>query len=209
MKPTFTTKQVRQRYKHLTDEQLCHLYRTSNEQEIIGELLDRYDRYLISLTLPFLHIIDSVGDFKMDLFILLHRLLKTSKPKVFKYWLGTVAQRKVYDYIKKRRPEIMEVLPEEQASLSEKWDFDIDFEAVLAAVESLKPDQRLYIEMAFFLGYKRREIRDRLGWSGDMPRKVRQNAIRNLRKKLEGLDSDIIQYLWKSENVTNSHANRS
>lgn len=169
-----------------SDEELCKLYQLHGDQRIIIELLNRYDRYLISLTLPFLRYIDTVGDFKMDLYILLHKLLKTSKPKVFKHWLGAVARRKMYDRVKKCRPEIMEDLPERKLEVARNWNFHLDFSKVMEAIENLKPEQRLYIEMAFFLGYKQREIQAELNWPQDKPRKVRQNAIRNLRKALGG-----------------------
>ena len=182
-------------YKHLSDEALCKLYRQSLQQEIIVELLDRYNRYLIHLTLPFSHVWDSLSDYKTELFLLLQRALKTSQPKVFKHWLGRVAKNRMYDQIRKRRPEIMEELPERKQELVEHWDFDLDFSKVLAAIEELKPEQRLYIEMAFFMGYKQREIREKMNWSEDKPRKVRQNAIRNLRKRLGGEGSAFATYL--------------
>ena len=185
-------------YQSLSDEALCQLYRNSLEQEIIVELLDRYNRYLIHLTLPFLHILGSVADYKTDLFLLLQHSLQTSEPKVFKHWLGRVARNRMYDQVKKRRPEIREELPERKEELENAWDFDLDFAEVLEAIEELKPDQRLYIEMAFFLGYKQREIREKLGWPEDKPRKVRQNAIRNLRKKLGGEGSAFATYLERT-----------
>ncbi|MCB0835616.1 MAG: sigma-70 family RNA polymerase sigma factor, partial [Bacteroidetes bacterium] len=89
----------------------------------------------------------------------------------------------------------MEELPDQALKLTKKWDFDIDFSYVQRLVEELKPDQRIYIEMAFFLGYKSREIKEKLQWSDDKPRKVRQNAIRNLKRVLGGEGSDFIHYL--------------
>ena len=182
-------------YSTLSDEALCMLYRQTNEQEIILILLDRYDRYLIFLALPFVHVLDSIGDYKTDLFLVLHKLLKTSKPKKFKHWLGTIARNKIYDRVRKKRPELMEELPEKKLEALRSWDFSLDFESVLLAIEKLKTDQRLYVEMAFFGGYKQREIREMFGWPREKPRVVRQNAIKNLRKLLAGKASDFLAYL--------------
>ena len=182
-------------FSQYSDEELCELYRSNQDQGILVELLDRYDRYLISLSLPFLSFLDTVGDFKMDLFLLLQEKLQTSEPENFKHWLGTVARRKMYDQMRKKKPKILEELPERKMEIAEAWNLKLDFSLVLEAIENLKPDQRLYIELAFFLGYKQREIREELGWPEDKPRKVRQNAIRNLRKALGGNSSGFTDYL--------------
>ena len=179
----------------LSDEELCQIYQHSGRQEILVELLDRYDRMVISLALPFIKVIDSISDFKNDMYILLQKALLTSQPNVFKHWLGRITRNKLYDRVRKHRYELMEELPDQALKLTKKWDFDIDFSYVQRLVEELKPDQRIYIEMAFFLGYKSREIKEKLQWSDDKPRKVRQNAIRNLKRVLGGEGSDFIHYL--------------
>ncbi|MEM6801127.1 MAG: sigma-70 family RNA polymerase sigma factor, partial [Bacteroidota bacterium] len=147
------------------------------------------------LCLPFLPFIDTVGDFKIELFLLLQKKLQTSQPENFKHWLGSVARRKMYDMMRKRRPKIMDELPERKLEIAEIWNLSLDFSLVIEAIENLKADQRLYIEMAFFLGYKQREICKELAWSTDKSRKVRQNAIRNLRKALGKNSSGLVDYL--------------
>lgn len=158
-------------------------------------LLDRYERYVISITLPYNRHLDSVADFKNELFLHLHKVLKHSEPNNFKHWLGRIAKNKIRDIAKKHKPEIREELPDSQNDFADDWNLEIDFDAVRQVVQQLRPDQRLYIELAFFEEYKSREIQESLGWSADKARKVRQNAMRNLRKKLGGIQSDFSDYL--------------
>jgi RNA polymerase sigma factor (sigma-70 family) len=189
-------RESRKRYfAALNDEELCQIYRHTQEQEILVELLNRYERMLISIALPFTKVIDSISDFKNDMFLILQRALLASQPNVFRHWLGRITRNKLYDRVRKRRYELREELPDQTLKLSKSWDYNIDFEYVHRLIEELKPDQRVYIEMAFFLGYKSREIREKLQWPEDKPRKVRQNAIRNLKRVLGAEGSDFIKYL--------------
>lgn len=173
-----------QDFGKFSDEALCELYQETLKQEIIVELLDRYERYLISLTLPFQQHIDSIEDVKSDLFLHLYQALQHSSPKVFRKWLGRIARNKLCDKARKHKPEIRKTLPDQVIPFDDSWESKFDFRLIQKVIDRLSTDQRTYLEMAFLQGYKQREITRLLKWPEDKARKVRQNAIRNLRKKI-------------------------
>jgi RNA polymerase sigma factor (sigma-70 family) len=185
----------RSSYAVFSDESLCQLYRETRQTEIILVLLNRYERVLAALAKPFSRVLGGWGDIKNELFLLLCRRLTKAEPRAFPYWVRTVARNRIYDLLRKSRPEFWSELPELEFSPSEDWNLALDFEPVHQAIQQLKPEQRQYVELAFLKGYKPREIRQILGWPNDKPKKVRQNAMRNLKILLGQYGEEYQRYL--------------
>lgn len=193
--PSTKTKASIQAFHFLSDEALCTLFQQTHQQDIIVELLGRYERYLIALAIPFQRHIDSLADFNSDLFLHVYQALQQAKPRVFKHWLGRMARNKLCDIAKKHKPVIRAELPDQACSYAETWEIGIDVQLVWDMIQQLAPDQRFYLEMVYLQGYKQREITQLMGWPKDKARKVRQNAIRNLRKKMSHSQHEFVHYL--------------
>lgn len=178
-----------------SDADLVAQYKETQDTRILQILLDRYDRYVVSIALPYLKDRDEVQDLKQDLFIKLWEKLQTHEPDSFRFWLGRVVRNHVYDkYLRKKRPETMEELPEQVEHFVSKHDLDIDFKLILSCLENLRPDQRLYVELAFLGGMKNAEIVEETGWSPNKTRGLYDRALKNLRQNLGGSFDEFSSY---------------
>lgn len=179
----------------LNDSELVSRFRATLDTRNLQILLDRYDRYVAAIALPFLrNDREEVRDLKQDLFIKLYEKLQDHEPETFKSWLGRLVRNHVYDkYLRKKRPDILEELPEQVEHVIHKLDLDIDIQQVMEAVESLRPDQRLYVEM-YLVGMKNAEIAEQMGWSANKTRGLYDRALINLRNALGDVFDEFSSY---------------
>ena len=180
----------------LSDEQLVSRFRETTDMHSLQVLLDRYDRYIAAIALPFLkNDREEIRDLKQDLFIKLYEKLQKYEPETFKPWLGRLVRNHVYDkYVRKIRLEIMEELPEQVAHVIHELDLKLDVQQVLDCLETLRPDQRLYIELAFFGGMKNAEIAEQMDWPINKTRGLYDRALANLRKCLGDVSDEFSSY---------------
>lgn len=182
--------------QELDDSELVSRFRETLDTRNLQILLDRYDRYVASIALPFLkNDREEVRDLKQDLFIKLYEKLQTHEPETFKSWLGRLVRNHVYDkYLRKKRPDILEELPEQVEHVINDLDLNLDIQQVVECVETLRPDQRLYVEMAFFGGMKNAEIAEQMGWSENKTRGLYDRALANLRNCLGDVFDEFSSY---------------
>ncbi len=180
----------------LSDEQLVSRFRETTDTRSLQVLLDRYDRYIAAIALPFLkNDREEIRDLKQDLFIKLYEKLQDHEPETFKSWLGRLVRNHVYDkYLRKKRPDILEELPEQVEHVIHELDLQLDVQQVMDSLETLRPDQRLYVEMAFFGGMKNAEIAEQMGWSPNKTRGLYDRALASLKKSLGDASDEFSSY---------------
>ena len=63
-------------YQQMSDLDLVNLFQQTNDMNILVVLLDRYDRYIVAITIRLIHLAEEIKDIKQDLFIKLAEKLK-------------------------------------------------------------------------------------------------------------------------------------
>ena len=99
-------------------------------------------------------------------------------------WLSVIARHRAIDYLRRRRPEtdIEDVIVSIDTHLEQVTDRNLTLNRVRSAVQSLPPEQRKPLEMAFFEGLTHAEIAAKTGEPlGTIKTRIR-SALMNLRK---------------------------
>lgn len=172
------------------------------DQNAFEELVYRYDRNVLSITIKYANNEDDAKDLYQEVFIRVYRGIKNFKfQSEFSTWLFRITTNVCLTY-KSRSKEHLRVSidkdfddeeneynttkelvydgssPEEISSGANLGDI------VNAAVESLSPKQKMTFVLKHYEGYKIREIAEMLNCKEGTVKKYLFDATKNLRKKL-------------------------
>jgi len=172
------------------------------DQSAFEELVYRYDRNVLSITIKYANNEDDAKDLYQEVFIRVYRGIKNFKfQSEFSTWLFRITTNVCLTY-KSRTKEHLKVSidkdfddegnefsttkelvydgssPEEISSGANLGDI------VNAAVESLSPKQKMTFVLKHYEGYKIREIAEMLNCKEGTVKKYLFDATKNLRKKL-------------------------
>jgi len=188
----------------LSDIELIHQVKQGNENAF-EQLVYRYDRTVLSITLKYSGNTDDAKDLYQEVFIRAYRGINNFQFRSeFSSWLYRIAVNVCLSY-KSRSKEYLKVSineedddtnftknvseqlvyegssPEEAAAENELT------EIVDAALETLSPRQKITFVLKHYEGYKIREIAEMLNCKEGTVKKYLFDAIKNLRKKLSGI----------------------
>lgn len=172
------------------------------DQSAFEELVYRYDRSVLSITIKYANNEDDAKDLYQEVFIRVYRGLKNFRfQSEFSTWLFRITTNVCLTY-KSRSKEHLKVSidanfedeeneikttkelvydgssPEEISSGANLGDI------VNAAIESLSPKQKMTFVLKHYEGYKIREIAEMLNCKEGTVKKYLFDATKNLRKKL-------------------------
>lgn len=172
------------------------------DQNAFEELVYRYDRNVLSITMRYAIQEDDAKDLYQEVFIRVYRGLKNFRfQSEFSTWLFRITTNVCLTY-KNRSKEHMKV------SLNKNYDSDDEQdigmkelvyegaspeeissgrdlgEVVNEAVESLSPKQKMTFILKHYEGYKIREIAEMMNCKEGTIKKYLFDAVKNLRKKL-------------------------
>ena len=172
------------------------------DQSAFEELVYRYDRNVLSITLKYANNEDDAKDLYQEVFIRVYRGIKNFKfQSEFSTWLFRITTNVCLTY-KARSKEHLKVsinndFDDEEneigttkelvydGSTPEEISSGADLgEIVNAAVESLSPKQKMTFVLKHYEGYKIREIAEMLNCKEGTVKKYLFDATKNLRKKL-------------------------
>jgi RNA polymerase sigma-70 factor (ECF subfamily) len=188
----------------LSDIELIHQLKQGNENAF-EQLVYRYDRKVLSIAIKYTGNTDDAKDLYQEVFIRAYRGIKNFQFRSeFSTWLYRIAVNVCLSF-KSRSKEYLKVSinednddtdftkntteqlvyegssPEEEAEGSELA------EIVDAALETLSPRQKVTFVLKHYEGYKIREIAEILECKEGTVKKYLFDAIKNLRKKLNGI----------------------
>jgi RNA polymerase sigma-70 factor (ECF subfamily) len=188
----------------LSDIELIHQVKQGNDNAF-EQLVYRYDRTVLSIALKYTGNTDDAKDLYQEVFIRAYRGINNFQFRSeFSTWLYRIAVNVCLSY-KNRNKEYLRVSinvedddtdftkdaseqlvyegssPEEAAVGSELA------EIVVAALETLSPRQKITFVLKHYEGYKIREIAEMLNCKEGTVKKYLFDAIKNLRKKLNGI----------------------
>ncbi|HSW55554.1 MAG TPA: sigma-70 family RNA polymerase sigma factor [Ignavibacteriaceae bacterium] len=172
------------------------------DQSAFEELVYRYDRNVLSITIKYANNEDDAKDLYQEVFIRVYRGLKSFRfQSEFSTWLFRITTNVCLTY-KSRSKEHLKVsidkdIDDEENEIRETTELVYDGlspeeissgadlgEIVNAAVESLSPKQKMTFVLKHYEGYKIREIAEMLNCKEGTVKKYLFDATKNLRKKL-------------------------
>ncbi len=171
-------------------------------QSAFEELVYRYDRNVLSITIKYANNEDDAKDLYQEVFIRVYRGIKNFKfQSEFSTWLFRITTNVCLTY-KSRSKEHLRVsidkdFDEEENEFNTTKELVYDGsspeeissganlgEIVNAAVESLSPKQKMTFVLKHYEGYKIREIAEMLNCKEGTVKKYLFDATKNLKKKL-------------------------
>lgn len=137
------------------------------DQAAFATLYDRYAPLVYGIAKRVLGDATQAEDITQSVFTRIWAKPESFAGGNFTAWIGRVARNAALDvlrssYTRTREPEMPVELPAE-TELEEEVFQRLTSGAVVAALESLPPDQRQAIERAFFQGFSYREVAEQLG----------------------------------------------
>lgn len=172
------------------------------DQNAFEELVYRYDRSVLSITIKYANNEDDAKDLYQEVFIRVYRGLRSFRfQSEFSTWLFRITTNVCLTY-KSRSKEHLRVsidkdYDEEENEYSTTKELVYDGSSpeeissganlgdiVNAAVESLSPKQKMTFVLKHYEGYKIREIAEMLNCKEGTVKKYLFDATKNLRKKL-------------------------
>ena len=182
----------------MTDLELIKMFQQTKNMNILVSLLDRYERYVVGIAIRLINEAEEIKDIKQELFLKLVEKLGNQQFKSeshVKHWLGRTTKNYIYDkYIRPNHPIATEELPEKFGEFFPQINLELDFEHVKTCIESLRPDQRIYVELKFFGNMENQEISTHMNWPYNKTRGAGDRALRNLKKLLNQTGADFSQY---------------
>jgi RNA polymerase sigma-70 factor (ECF subfamily) len=172
------------------------------DQRAFEELVYRYDRNVLSITLKYANNEDDAKDLYQEVFIRVYRSIKGFRfQSEFSTWLFRITTNVCLTYKSSskehQRVSIDKDFGEEENEFSTRKELVYDGsspekissganlgEIVNAAVESLSPRQRITFILKHYEGYKIREIAEMLNCKEGTVKKYLFDATKKLRKKL-------------------------
>ena len=184
-------------YQELGDHQL--MYRVAMaEKEALEALYTRYSSSVYSLAMFMLKQEALAEEVTQDIFLNIWTKASSYKAErgAPKSWIMSVAHHRIVDVIRSRRRtqnvtdpgayDRLEMLPSSRISTEEEVERRIEREYILEALDTLPPEQREVIILAYFEGYSQSEMAKILNQPlGTVKTRVRL-AMKKLRAALEG-----------------------
>jgi RNA polymerase sigma-70 factor (ECF subfamily) len=142
----------------------------SGSQEALADLYDRYAGLAYAIAMRILGDPGRAEDAVQEAFLNIWNQAETFDPErgSLRAWLLTSVRNRSIDYLRGRgsherrevelRPQLVEVGP--RADPWREVSLSLERSAVREAMDSLPPEQRQVVELAYFGGYSQREIAD-------------------------------------------------
>ena len=172
------------------------------DESAFEELVYRYDRNVLSITIKYANNEDDAKDLYQEVFIRVYRGLKNFRfQSEFSTWLFRITTNVCLTYKSKSKEHLKVSIDkdfddeENEFSITKELVYDgsspeeissgADLgDIVNAAVESLSPKQKMTFVLKHYEGYKIREIAEMLNCKEGTVKKYLFDAIKNLKKKL-------------------------
>ena len=181
----------KQHIEELDDRALLENYQKTGDKRIIGEFYKRYSHLVFGVCLKYLKNRQESEDAVVAIFEKLIDDLKTNDIAYFRSWLHTVARNHCLMFLRKHQKvrnreqdiDAVEHTLEYQED-SEKAKLEVKLEQLEAALEKLKPEQKVCVELFYLKSKCYQEVADITGFSMKQVKSFLQNGKRNLKNIL-------------------------
>ena len=177
-------------YGKFSDEELVKKYAETQKPEYVGELFSRYSKLVYGVSLKYLENREESRDAVMNIFERLMETLKYHQVNNFRAWLHQVTRNHCLMILRSQKRST----PFEEHLVGHDMP-DEDVDSVLEdlagepailqkAVEGLKEEQRVCIDLFYLKGKSYKEVCDETGFTELQVKSFIQNGKRNLKIKL-------------------------
>src|SRR5213595_4048930 len=158
----------------------------SGDERALATLYDRYSQVVYSVALRVLGDTTQAEDILQEIFMQIWRNPQSfdSNRGSLAAWLSVIARHRAIDHLRRRRPEtdIEDVIVSADINLDQIADKNLTLERVRTAVETLPPEQRKPLKMAFFEELTHAEIAAKTGEPLETIKTRIRSALITLRK---------------------------
>jgi RNA polymerase sigma-70 factor (ECF subfamily) len=183
---------IADKYKHITDQQLLESFYSSQDNEWLGILLQRYTLLLLGVCMKYLKNEEEARDAVQQIFLKVITELKKYRVEYFKSWIYMVAKNhclmKLRDEHGKNPVELSERyleakdVAEDNSNLLQK---DVTFDMMAEALKELHPEQQQCVTLFYLQKKSYQEISGATGFTMMQVKSYIQNGKRNLRLLIE------------------------
>ncbi|MEA1874490.1 MAG: sigma-70 family RNA polymerase sigma factor [Bacteroidota bacterium] len=179
------------------DQTLIKMYRETEDKALIGELFNRHSGFVLAVCMKYVQDTALAEELTVEIFESLFKKLKKHKVDYFKTWLYSVAKnhcllhhrsantfRKHKGLFQQEQDGFME--SEESMYLSEENKKVNEAKDVQNALEQLKPEQKICVELFYIENKTYEEISRESEYNIKKVKSYIQNGKRNLKLILEG-----------------------
>jgi len=177
------------KYRQYSDEDLIHLYKQNQNQSLIGEFYARYGHLVFGVSLKIIKNKQDCEDLTMQVFQNLGTKLTQHQISYFKSWLYQVTRNECLMFLRKlSKNQELEFNEQLEARFDDDMhDINLDcFDTNLhVAIQNLKEEQRLAIELFYEQEKSYVQIAEETKWDLNKVKSYIQNAKRNLKILLQ------------------------
>lgn len=173
--------------KKLSDEQLVARFKKSGNNAVIGELYERYAALVLGVCLKYLKESELAEDAVSMIFEKLMIDLKKHNVEKFKPWLYMVSKNHCFMYLRAQKMKYassdnLHILSDDgEKELKEKIAKESTLNALEDAIEELKDDQKVCIQLFYIEKKSYREIEELTNYTLKQIKSHIQNGKRNLK----------------------------
>jgi len=183
---------IADKHKHITDQQLLENFYSSQDNEWLGVLLQRYTLLLLGVCMKYLKNEEEARDAVQQIFLKAITELKKYRVEYFKSWIYMVAKNhclmKLRDEHGKNPVELSERYleakdeAEDNSNLLQK---DVTLDMMAEGLKELHPEQQQCVTLFYLEKKSYQEISGATGFTMMQVKSYIQNGKRNLRLLVE------------------------
>lgn len=192
--------------KAYSDEEIIKKYLQTNDIQLLGNLLEKYIRFVFLVCLKFLKNEDEAKDMSMQVFEKVTKDIKRFGIDNFKSWLHVVAKNECLMYLRSSKGKItISIASEKDGFPFMEKDENMHHNVIIEkeenllkleeALNSLDYEQKQCITLFFLEERSYKEVCELTGYSMNEVKSYIQNGKRNL-KNLLLTKGDILLYLF-------------
>ena len=176
------------RYGNLSDLDLIRLYKEEENLFTIPLLYERYAHLVLGTCIKYLKRYEDAEDTTMKIFGELNQKIEKHSIQPFKSWLYQVTQNECLMYLRKQKAHqtpIHENLLQAEIETDELKERELKLTKLERAIQHLKDEQRICIELFYIQDKSYQEISDELSSPLNSVKSAIQNGKRNLKSWME------------------------
>ena len=178
---------IRQKPSSVSDSELLVQYKTSGDQQFLGELFARYTSLVYGVCLKYLKDRDDSKDAVMQIFEKLVQTLRSHEVENFKSWLYVMARNHCLMQIRARKGKMTEGISDQLMEsdlvlhLEEESELEGNLSKLEKCIQQLINEQKHCVELFFLQEMCYKEITGITGFDLNQVKSFIQNGKRNLK----------------------------
>jgi RNA polymerase sigma-70 factor (ECF subfamily) len=180
---------LKDKYAHITDNELLHIYYTEKDNKWIGILLQRYTLLLLGTCMNYLKNEEEAKDAVQQIFLKAITELEKYKVTYFKSWIYMVAKNHCLMKLRDKNifiePNETQQLQSEELDKAEIADKENTLMAMEIAIDELHEEQKTCVTLFYLKKKSYQEIAASTGFSLLQVKSHIQNGKRNLKLAVE------------------------